>query len=270
MPLPAQPATPATPPSRVALFVTCLVDLVAPEVGEATVALLRHAGVEVDFPPSQTCCGQPPFNSGFHDDARRLARTMLDAFEDAEAVVSPSGSCTAMVRSYYPHLFHGRPEQERAEALAARTYELSEFLIDVAGARIDGEWRGRVTYHDSCHGLRELGLVGQGRALVTGIRGVELLEMARPEMCCGFGGTFSVRLPDVATAMADDKIDQTEATGASVVVTGDTGCLMHIAGRMSRRGSNVRAVHLATFLAGAAGLVPTRQLAEQRADPARP
>ena len=246
----------ATKPARVALFVTCLVDLVAPEVGDATVALLRHAGVEVDFPPSQTCCGQPPFNSGFHDDARRLARTMLDAFEDAEAVVSPSGSCTAMVRSYYPHLFHGRPEQGRAEALAAKTYELSELLVDVLGDGIDGTWRGRVTYHDSCHGLRELGLTGQGRGLVRAIQGVELAEMVRPEMCCGFGGTFSVRLPDVATAMADDKIDQTEATGAAVVVAGDTGCLMHMAGRMSRRGSNVRAMHLATFLAGAAELVP--------------
>src|SRR6266496_4899114 len=125
MPPPAQPTTRAAPPSRVALFVTCLVDLVAPEVGEATVALLRHAGVEVDFPSSQTCCGQPPFNSGFHDDARRLARTMLDAFEDADAVVSPSGSCAAMVRNYYPHLFHGQKEQARAEALSAKTFELS-------------------------------------------------------------------------------------------------------------------------------------------------
>jgi L-lactate dehydrogenase complex protein LldE len=248
--------TPASPPRRVALFVTCLVDLLHPEVGEAAVALLRNAGVQVEFPASQTCCGQPPFNSGFHDDARRLARTMLDAFDGADAVVSPSGSCTAMVRSYYPHLFHGRPEQARAEGLAARTYELSEFLVDVAGASVGGSWQGRVTYHDSCHGLRELGLTGQGRQLLRGIEGVELVEMARPEMCCGFGGTFALRLPDVATAMADDKVDQTEATGASVMVAGDAGCLMHLAGRMSRRGSDVQAMHLATFLARAAGLVP--------------
>ena len=142
---------------------------------------------------------------------------MLDAFEDADAVVSPSGSCAAMVRSYYPHLFHGRPEEARAEALAAKTFELSEFLVDVLGVeRIDGAaWRGRVTYHDSCHGLRELGLKGQGRSLVQRVEGVELVEMARPDMCCGFGGTFSVRLPDVAAAMADDKIAQTEATGAA-------------------------------------------------------
>ncbi len=249
----------ATPPARVSLFVTCLVDLLYPEVGESAVALLEHAGVGVDFPASQTCCGQPPFNSGFHDDARRLARTMLDAFEDADAVVSPSGSCAAMVRRYYPHLFHGRPEQARANALAAKTYELTEFLVDVAGvARVPGAWRGSVTYHDSCHGLRELGLRGQGRQLVTGIEGVELIEMARPDMCCGFGGTFSVRLPDVATAMADDKIAQTEATGAAVMVTGDSGCLMHIAGRMSRTGSKVRPMHVATFLAAAAGLAGGR------------
>lgn len=241
--------------SSVSLFVTCLVDLLYPEVGEATVALLEHAGARVAFPAAQTCCGQPPFNSGFEEDARRLARTMLDAFDGSEAVVSPSGSCTAMVRSYYPHLFHGRREEARARALAARTYELSEYLVDVLGVeRIDGRWPGRVTYHDSCHGLRELGLTGQGRRLLSGVDGVELVEMARPDLCCGFGGTFSVRLPDVATAMADDKIGQVEATGADVVVAGDAGCLMHMAGRMSRRGSKVRPMHLATLLAAAAGL----------------
>jgi L-lactate dehydrogenase complex protein LldE len=246
-------------PTRVSLFVTCLVDLLYPEVGESSVALLEREGVTVGFPASQTCCGQPPFNSGFHEDARRLARTMLDAFEDSEAVVSPSGSCTAMIRSYYPHLFHGRPEEGRAEALAAKTFELSEFLVDVLGVeRVDGAaWRGSVTYHDSCHGLRELGLKGQGRKLVQSVEGVELVEMARPDMCCGFGGTFSVRLPDVAAAMADDKIAQTEATGAAIVLTGDAGCLMHVAGRMGRRGSGVRPMHLATFLAAAAGLVPS-------------
>lgn len=244
-------------PPRVALFVTCLVDLLYPEVGEATVALLEREGVTVEVPDAQTCCGQPPFNSGFHDDARRLARTMLDAFEGAEAVVTPSGSCAAMVRSYYPHLFDGLPEYPRTVALAAKTFELSEFMVDVLGVLdVPGAWRGRVTYHDSCHGLRELGLRGQGRRLVESIDGVELVEMARPDMCCGFGGTFSVRLPDLATAMADDKIDQTEATGAAIVLTGDTGCLMHVAGRMSRRGSTVRPMHLATFLAAAAGIGP--------------
>jgi len=163
-----------------------------------------------------------------------------------------------MVRSYYPHLFHGQPEEQRAKALAAKTFELTEFLVDVAGVdRLDGAaWQGRVTYHDSCHGLRELGLRGQGRELVASVEGVELVEMARPDMCCGFGGTFSVRLPDVATAMADDKIAQTEATDAALVVMGDAGCLMHLAGRMSRTRSKVRPMHVATFLAAAAGLRP--------------
>lgn len=243
------------PPTRVALFVTCLADLLYPEVGEATVALLRDQGLQVGFPEDQTCCGQPPFNSGFQEEARRMARTMLDAFEGTEAVVSPSGSCTAMVRVYYPHLFHGRPEEERAKALAARTYELSEFLVDVLGVeRLEGSFPARVTYHDSCHGLRELRLSGQGRKLLSGLEGLELVEMARPDACCGFGGTFSVRLPEMATAMADDKLDQARATEADVLVAGDSGCLMHMAGRLSRTGSTLRPMHLAVLLAEARGL----------------
>jgi L-lactate dehydrogenase complex protein LldE len=245
------------PPRQVSLFVTCLVDLLYPEVGEATVALLGDRGVGVDFPEAQTCCGQPAFNSGFHEDARKVGRTLLGAMEGAEAVVSPSGSCVAMVRSYYPHLFHGTRDQRRAEDLAGKTYELTEFLVDVLGVEtLGGRWPGRVTYHDSCHALRELGLVGQGRGLLSGIEGLELVEMARPDMCCGFGGTFSLRLPDVATAMADDKIAQSEATGADVVVSGDSGCLMHLGGRLSRVGSKLRPIHIATLLAEARGLAP--------------
>jgi L-lactate dehydrogenase complex protein LldE len=245
------------PPRSVALFVTCLVDLLYPQVGEATVALLRELDVGVDFPQSQTCCGQPAFNSGFEDDARRVAAGLLDAMEGAAAVVSPSGSCTAMVRSYYPHLFHGTKDAARAQALAARTYELSEYVVDVLGVEsLGGTWEGRVTYHDSCHGLRELGLAGQGRRLLSGVEGLELVEMAKPDLCCGFGGTFSVRLPDVASAMADDKLAQAEATDAVAMVTGDSGCLMHLAGRASRQGKTIRSMHLATLLAEARGLVP--------------
>ncbi|CAN5282401.1 (Fe-S)-binding protein [soil metagenome] len=245
------------PPRRASLFVTCLVDLLYPEVGEASVALLEDLGVEVDFPEAQTCCGQPAFNSGFEEDARRVASGLLDAMESAEAVVSPSGSCTAMVRSHYRHLFHGTKDERRAEALAAKTFELTEFVVDVLGIdHLPGRWEGRVTYHDSCHGLRELGLTGQGRGLLAGIEGLELVEMARPEMCCGFGGTFSVRLPDVATAMADDKIAQSEETGADVIVSGDSGCLMHLAGRLSRTRSRLRPMHVATLLARARGLAP--------------
>jgi len=241
-------------PDRVALFVTCLVDLLYPEVGEATVSLLEEAGVAVDFPVGQTCCGQPPFNSGFVEDARRMGRTLLDAFDDAEAVVSPSGSCTAMVRSQFPHLFEGTPDEERARALTSKTYELSEFLVDVCGTTSRGSLDARVTFHDSCHGLRELGLSGQGRALLREVDGLELVEMARPDACCGFGGTFSVRLPEMADAMADDKLDQTAATEADVLVAGDSGCLMHLVGRASRRGDRARPVHLAVLLAEARGL----------------
>lgn len=243
------------PPERVSLFVTCLVDLLFPEVGEATVALLRDLGVEVNFPPSQTCCGQPAYNSGFPDDARRVASNMLDAFEGSEAVVSPSGSCAGMIRSFYPHLFEGTANQERANALAGRTFELTEFVVDVLGVEsIEGRWEGSVTYHDACHGLRELGLTGQGRKLLSGVEGLDLVEMARPDGCCGFGGTFSVRLPEVATAMADDKVAQATATEADAMVAGDAGCLMHLAGRMSRTGSSMRPVHVATLLAEARGL----------------
>jgi len=243
------------PPARVALFVTCLVDLLYPEVGEASVALLRHAGADVAFPAGQTCCGQPPFNSGFVDDARRLARGTLRAFDAFDAVVAPSGSCAAMLRISYPHLFAGEPEEERARALAARTFELTEFLVDRLGLhRFEGRWEGRVTYHDACHGLRELGLRGQGRQLLSGIDGLELVEMERPDQCCGFGGTFSVRLPEVAVAMADDKAADIEGTGAVAVVAGDAGCLMHLAGRLGRGDSEVRTIHVASLLAEAAGL----------------
>jgi L-lactate dehydrogenase complex protein LldE len=246
------------PPRRVSLFVTCLVDLLYPRVGLAAVALLEDAGVSVDFPRSQTCCGQPGFNAGYPDEARGVARSFLDAFEGSDAIVSPSGSCTAMVRSHYPHLFAGTRDEARARDLAGRTFELSEYLVDVLGVdRLQGSWEGRVTYHDSCHGLRELGLAGQGRRLLGGIDGLEVVEMAWPDRCCGFGGAFAVRMPDVATAMADDKLDQVEATGADVMVTGDAGCLMHLAGRMSRSRAAARPMHLATLLAEATGLIRT-------------
>lgn len=243
-------------PGRVALFVTCLVDTLAPEVGEATVAILRHVGIDVYFPKAQTCCGQPGYNSGFHDDARKVARTMLDAFETAEAVVAPSGSCVTMIRRYYPSLFEGTEDQARAEELATKTYELSEFLVDVVGIdRIDGRWPGRVTYHSACHGLRELGLSYQARQLLEGIDGLELVEMAHPEMCCGFGGTFSVRLADLSVAMADAKLEDATRAGVATLVSGDQGCLMHLEGRSQRRAAGIATVHLATLLAQSIGAV---------------
>jgi L-lactate dehydrogenase complex protein LldE len=248
-------------PARVGLFVTCLVDLLFPEVGESTVLLLRDLGVAVDFPERQTCCGQPALNSGYPDEARRMGRTLLEAFEGSEAVVAPSGSCTAMVRTQFPRLFEGTRDHGRARDLAGRTYELSEFLVEVLGVdRVGGSYPARATYHDSCHGLRELHVRDQGRRLLEGIDGLELVEMARPEQCCGFGGTFSLRLPEMSSAMADDKLEQASATAADVLVGGDVGCLMHLAGRGARiggaapAGGKPRPMHLAVLLAEARGL----------------
>jgi L-lactate dehydrogenase complex protein LldE len=209
----------------------------------------------VVVPPAQTCCGQPAFNSGFTDEARRVGRTLLDAFAGAQAVVAPSGSCTAMVRTHFPSLFAGTRDAERAARLGSRTWELSEFLVDEARVRsIGGTFSARVTVHDGCHGLRELGLRDQTRTLLAGIDGVELVEMPRADACCGFGGTFSVRVPEVATAMADDKLANVGASGADVVVSGDVGCLMHLGGRATRGGSPTRFAHLAEILAEARGL----------------
>jgi L-lactate dehydrogenase complex protein LldE len=242
-------------PRRVSLFVTCLVDLVHPEIGEATVELLRDLGLEVDVPRKQTCCGQPAFNAGFPEQARRIGRTLLDAFEGSGSVVAPSGSCAAMVRTSFPRLFAGTADEERAAALASRIHELSAFVVDVLGVeRLEGSLSATVTYHDACHGLRELGLSSQARRLLAGIEGLELVEMARPEACCGFGGTFSVRLPEMATTMAEDKLRQADATGARFVVTGDAGCLVHLEGLRSRTGIGPGPVHLAVLLAEARGL----------------
>jgi L-lactate dehydrogenase complex protein LldE len=243
------------PPRRVALFATCLVDLVSPEVAEASAALLRAAGLEVDVPEAPTCCGQPWWTSGFPEEARRVARGALEAFEAAPAVVVPSGSCAAMVRASYPRLFAGTQDEAPARDLAARAHELSAFLVDVLGADgPGGRFEARVAYHDGCHGLRELGLGRQARRLLAGVEGLELVEIEPPVACCGFGGTFSLRLPELAEAMADDELARVEAAGAEVVAAADPGCLLHLGGRASRRGSRLRFLHLAVLLARARGL----------------
>jgi L-lactate dehydrogenase complex protein LldE len=209
----------------------------------------------VHVPSRQTCCGQPAFNSGFTDEARRVGVTLLEAFDDADAVVTPSGSCAAMVRAHFPGLFAGTRDADRAVRVAERTREVSEFLVDVAGIRsVAGTFPARVTVHDACHGLRELSLGAQARTLLAGIDGLELVEMSRSEACCGFGGTFSVRAPEVATAMADDKLASAASTSANVVVSGDVGCLMHLRGRATRTGSGTRFAHLTEVLAEARGL----------------
>ena len=243
---------------RVALFVTCLVDLFRPTVGFAALRLLSHAGCQVEVPRAQTCCGQPAYNSGDRATARDLARGIIDAFIGYDYVVVPSGSCGGMLRHHLPGLFDDDPNlRARADALGARTYELVSFLTDVLGltdlpGRYDG---GPVTYHDSCSGLRELGIKQQPRALLRSL-GATITEMTDPEICCGFGGTFCVKYPDISTRMVSDKTRDITATGAETVLAGDMGCLLNIAGRLSREGSPTKARHVAEVLAGMTGDVP--------------
>ncbi len=237
---------------RVALLVTCLVDLFAPDVGEAVVGLLRRHGVTVDFPKDQTCCGLPLFNSGYHKEAARIARHMMVQFSGAEVIVVPSGSCAWMVRQEYPRLFSSDLETtRRATALAQRTYELSQLLTNVLKVeRVDSPFRGKVTYHDSCHLLRGLGVADPPRKLLRSCAGVELVELPGADECCGFGGSFSVRLPEISDGILDRKIKNIRSTGAEVVTACDSGCLLQISGGLSRRGERVRALHLAQILAG--------------------
>lgn len=257
-----------TSPQRVALFVTCLVDQALPEVGVAAVRLLRRAGYQVDFPQSQTCCGQPFFNSGFRDEARALAQRMIEIFEPYPYVVAPSGSCTAIVRVEYPHLFEELPGwRRRAQRLAAKTYELSEFLVNVAHwqpAQSDIAPRSphpgasepqpplpalRVTYHDSCHMNRLLHLHDEPRSLLRAA-GAEIVEMSEADRCCGFGGLFSVRMPEVSNAMTAEKLRQAQESGAPVLVTCDPGCLMQMRGLVEE---GMRVEHLAVVLEGGNG-----------------
>jgi L-lactate dehydrogenase complex protein LldE len=253
---------------KVSFFVTCIVDQMFPQVGSAAVEVLRKQGVEVVFNPDQTCCGQPAFNTGYRDEARKVALHMIDVFEreleSADYVVAPSGSCTTMVRKFYAELFEGEPQiLSRVNGFAGRIYELSEFLVNILGAPdasgeevAAGEARDaaaasthrRVTYHDCCHLLRELGVARQPRLLIQSVPGAELVEMDRSDACCGFGGTFSVKYPEISAAIGEEKIASIERSGADTVVACDSSCLMQIAGLAARRGLDVRCLHLAEFL----------------------
>ena len=240
------------PGMRVSLFVTCIVDQVWPGVGVSTVKVLRRAGCAVDFDQRQTCCGQPAFNTGYRDESRALAKRFIEIFEEggADAIVSPSGSCTAMVR-HYPALFEEEPEwRERAWRVAERTHELSAFLVRVLGVEdVGARFDGRVTWHDACHALRDLEVKEEPRRLLGRVHGAEFVEMPDSEACCGFGGTFSVKYPEISAAILDKKIDAIEAAGVDAVVAADASCLLQIGGRLSRRGSRARAMHLAELLA---------------------
>jgi L-lactate dehydrogenase complex protein LldE len=236
---------------RVSLFVTCMVDQLFPKVGLAMADVLERLGYQVDFPEEQTCCGQPAFNSGYRAEARTVARHFLDTFEKSETIVVPSGSCTSMVVHHFAELFHKDAESlARVHALEKRVFEFSTFLTQVAQVEdVGARFEDVVTFHDGCHGLRELGVKSAPRRLLSHVRGLELREMIPAEDCCGFGGTFSVKFDEVSGAMGRSKVESILRTGANTVVSLDPSCLMQIQGVLSRAGSPVRTMHLAEVLA---------------------
>jgi L-lactate dehydrogenase complex protein LldE len=236
---------------RVGLFVTCLVDLFRPTIGFAAAKLLEAAGCTVEVPRAQTCCGQPAYNSGARRHAKAIARQVIALFEGYDHVVAPSGSCGGMLKAHYPDLFADEPAwRARAAAIAAKSYELVSFLVDVRGMkRVAARYGGTVTYHDSCSGLRELKVHGQPRRLLASVEGLTLKELPGAHVCCGFGGTFCIKYPEISTRMVADKAADIAQTGADTVLAGDLGCLMNMAGRLSREGRPVKARHVAEVLA---------------------
>ena len=237
---------------RVSLFITCLVDQLWPSVGTSAVEVLRRAGCEVVFDERQTCCGQPAFNTGYRSEARRLAERFIEIFEEAggDPIVSPSGSCTAMVHHFHELFPDDERWRGRAERLAERTHEFGSFLVNVLGVEDVGAcFHGRVTWHDACHGLRDLNIRSEPRRLIRHVRGAEFVELPNADACCGFGGTFSVKYPEISVAILDNKIDSIEKAGVRAVVSGDASCLMQIGGRLTRQKSAARAMHLAELLA---------------------
>ena len=239
---------------RASLFVTCIIDQFYPEVGEAVVRVLRRLGVDVEFDQSQTCCGQPAFNNGFWNDARPTARRLLDSYRGDGYIIVPSGSCASMIRVFNNELFHDEPDTLlRAQKMAPRVYEFSEFVSDVLGTeRLAGVFQStsptRVAYHESCHLKRELGIDSQPRSLIKSLPGVELVEMPQAEVCCGFGGTFSVKYADISAAMLQDKITNIQSVDVDAVVAGDMSCLMQIGGGLEKQNTGIRAMHIAQLL----------------------
>lgn len=248
----------AEPPRRVALFVTCLVDLFRPTVGFAAVKLLQQAGCSVEVPRMQTCCGQPAYNSGDLRDAKAVATQVLKAFAGYDYVVAPSGSCAGMLRQHYPDLFADDPTLlPQARQLAERSWELVSFLVEVCHMRgVAARWPRRVTYHDGCSGLRELGVKSEPRRLLGTVAGLTLRELPGAETCCGFGGTFAVKYPDISDKMVADKTADIVASGAEAVLAGDLGCLLNIAGKLTRDGRRIEVRHVAEVLADMTADVP--------------
>ena len=240
---------------RVGLFVTCLVDLVRPQVAFAAVKLLEQAGCDVEVPVTQTCCGQPAWNAGADADAGEIARQVIAAFEGFDYVVVPSGSCGGMIKRHYPEVFEKDPAWlARARALASRTHELMSFLVKVRGmASVPARFARKVCYHDSCSSLREMGVKDEPRALLTSIAGLTINELPDAQTCCGFGGLFSVKYPEISERMADDKVASVTASGSDTLIGGDLGCLLHLAGRMKRQGVAIQVRHAAEVLADMGG-----------------
>ena len=235
---------------KASLFITCLVDQFYPDVGLSMVRVLQRLGVDVQFPEDQTCCGQPAFNSGFNEKALGLAHKFLDVFEDSDYVVLPSGSCSSMIKVFYEDLFKQDVGlQKRMKAVAGRTYEFSQFLVNVLGVNdVGASFQGKATYHASCHLLRELGATNESVDLMKSVEGLEFIAVENSTVCCGFGGTFSVKYPEISEAMVGKKLDTIQSSGADIVVANDSGCLMQLKGAMSRRKLKTRAVHLAELL----------------------
>lgn len=238
---------------RVSLFVTCMVDMIYPQTGMSVVEVLEHLGVEVDFPQGQTCCGQPGFNAGYHDEAREVAKQFLRAFHESEVIVAPSGSCTAMVRHEYPALFEDDPKwHPHAVAAAAKTWEITEFIVEGLGVTdLNAALPEKRSYaiHDACHGLRLLGLGESARTLLTNVENAELEELPEHDKCCGFGGLFSVKMPGVSAAMLQKKMDNINASDAQTILTGDVSCMTHMNGGLSRQNAPKRVQHIVDVLA---------------------
>ncbi len=234
---------------EVYFYATCLVDLFFPDAGMAGIELLEAAGLRVIFPQGQTCCGQPAYNCGYWEEARAVARTQVALFPKDIPVILPSGSCAGMMKNHYPELFHGQPEEAQVQAFSARVFELTQFLVmDLDLQLKDLGEPVKVTWHSSCHAVRDLGLVGEPKQLIGQLANVELVPLSREHECCGFGGTFSVRQPEISSAMSCDKAADAEATGASIVLSTDGGCLLNVNGTLEAKNSPLRVQHIAEFL----------------------
>jgi L-lactate dehydrogenase complex protein LldE len=235
---------------RITLFIPCFIDQIYPQVGIHMADIFERLGHTIEYPDRQTCCGQPPFNTGFWDEARAVAEHALDCFAGAEVIVGPSGSCGAMMRVFYPQLFAGHPREREAIEIASKTYEFSDFLVNQLGVtELGATFSGKVTFHDGCHGLRELGIKEAPRRLLAAVKGLELVEMQEAETCCGFGGTFSVKYPMISSAMAEVKCASIVETGADYVVSNDSSCLMQIQGLLDRQKRPIKCLHLTEILA---------------------